>query len=217
MRKTAIPETSSRRERQIRRKRSEILAAAARVFAAKGFSAATTKDIAAEADIGESTLYNYVESKREIMLAILDDSAELFDEYFQEASAVASREAFVEFVDRTIDLFTGRALFMRTLIGEAWIDDDILQNYVTARLSKISGVLATFFSKQMQAGLFRRVDPRMLARLAMGMFFSLVIPIARGVQLVPSPRERKALAETMVSVLIDGVNAQHAGRRTAKG
>ena len=212
MQKTAIHRSSTRRGRQIQRRRDEILAAAARVFAAKGFSAATTKDIANEADIGESTLYNYVDSKRDIMLAILDQATQLFDADFQQASTVASREAFVEFVDHTIDLFTTRALFMRTLIGEAWIDDDILQDYLTPRLGRISEVLTAFFSKEIRAGLFRRVDPRMVARLAMGMFFSLVIPIARGVQPPPSSRERRALAETMVSVLIDGVHAQPARR-----
>ncbi len=210
MQKNAIHDPSRRRERQIRRKREEILAAAARVFAAKGFSAATTKDIANEADIGESTLYNYVESKREIMLAILDESAQLFDADFQQASALASREAFVEFVDRTIDLFTKRALFMRTLTGEAWIDDDILDNYVTARLRRIAEVLTAFFSEEIRAGLFRPIDPKLVSRLAIGMFFSLVLPVARGTEPPPNASQRRALAENMVSVLIDGVHAKHA-------
>jgi AcrR family transcriptional regulator len=207
MQKTALNQATRRRERQVQRKKEEIQAAATRVFAAKGFSAATTKDIANEADIGESTLYNYFDSKREIMLAILDDYKQLFDADFQEATALASREAFVELVDRTIDLFTSRVFFIRTLIAEAWIDNDILQNYGSVRLRQISGILRDFFSKEIKSGLFRPIDPQLASRLAMGMFFSLVIPVVRGVEPAPKPEDRRALAEAMVSVLIEGIHS----------
>jgi AcrR family transcriptional regulator len=207
MQKTTLNQASGRRERQVQRKKEEIQAAATRVFAAKGFSATTTKDIANEADIGESTLYNYFESKREIMLAILDDYKQLFDADFREATALASREAFVELVDRTIDLFTSRVFFIRALIAEAWIDNDILENYGSVRLRRISGILRDFFSKEIESGLFRPIDPQLAARLAMGMFFSLVIPVVRGVEPAPKPEDRRALAEAMVSVLIEGIHS----------
>lgn len=195
----------TRRERQAQRKKGEILAAATRVFAVKGFAGATTKDIAREVDIGESTLYNYFESKREIMLAILDEYKQVFDADFHEASELRNREAFVDLVDRTIDLFTSRAAFTRALIAEAWVDDDVLENYVVPRLRQISGLLQGFFAERAEAGSFRPVDSQLVARLALGMFFSLVIPVARGAEAPPPPEKRRALAEAMVSVLIDGV------------
>ncbi len=207
MQKNVLNQTSTRRERQVQRKKEEILGAATRVFASKGFSAATTKDIANEADIGESTLYNYFDSKREIMLAIMDQYKQLFDADFREATSLASREAFVELVDKTIDLFTTRVFFIRTLLAESWIDNDILENYVTPRLQQISGILGDFFSKETKAGAFRLIDSRLVSRLAMGMFFSLVIPVARGTEPAPSPKDRRVLAEAMVSVLIDGIHS----------
>jgi AcrR family transcriptional regulator len=209
MQKTPLNQASTRRKRQVQRKKQEILAAATRVFAAKGFSAATTKDIANEADIGESTLYNYFDSKREIMLAIMDEYKQLFDADFREATALASRQAFVELIDKTIDLFTSRVFFIRALVAEAWIDNDILENYVMARLRQIAGILGGFFSKEIEAGLFRPIDPQLVSRLAMGMFFALVIPMARGVETAPTHQARRALAEAMVSVLIDGIQSPH--------
>ncbi len=126
-----------------------------------------------------------------------------------EATALASREAFVDLVDKTIDLFTSRAFFIRALVAEAWIDNDILENYGTVRLRQISGILGDFFSKEIKAGLFRPIDPQLASRLAMGMFFALVIPVVRGVEPPPAPKERRALAEAMVSVLIDGIHSQN--------
>ena len=207
MQKIVLTHASTRRERQVQRKKEEIITAATRVFAAKGFSAATTKDIANEADIGESTLYNYFDSKREIMLAILEDYKRLFDADFHEATALPGRAAFVELVDRTIDVFTSRIFFIRALIAEAWIDDDILENYVTARLKQISRILSDFFSKGIETGLFRSIDPQLVSRFAMGMFFSLVVPAVRGVEPPPNSEDRHALAEALVSVLIDGIHS----------
>jgi len=204
---TKLKQVLTRRKRQIQRKKDEILLASTRVFAAKGFSATTTRDIANEADMGESTLYNYFTSKREIMLALLNQYGQLFDADFQEASTLASPAAFVDLIDRTIELFTSRATFMRALIGEAWIDDDILENYVMARLRQIYDVLMEFFSREIKSGVFRPVDPQLVSRFAMGMFFSLVIPVVRGAEPTPTPEARRALAEAMVSVLIEGIHS----------
>ncbi len=116
------------------------------------------------------------------MLAIMDDYKRLFDADFREATSLASRDAFVELVDRTMGLFTTRVFFIRALLAEAWIDNDILENYVMPRLQQLSEVLGDFFLKQTKAEVFRSIDPQLVSRLAMGMFFSLMIPIVRGVR-----------------------------------
>src|SRR5215468_10261708 len=50
---------------------SGILEAARKVFAQKGFSAATVDDIAASAGVAKGTIYLYYESKRDIYFAAL--------------------------------------------------------------------------------------------------------------------------------------------------
>lgn len=64
------PTRQGRRQRRVARRRQEILAAAARVFARKGYAGATTKEIAEEADVAEGTLYNYFGGKRDILRAV---------------------------------------------------------------------------------------------------------------------------------------------------
>jgi len=53
-------------------RRNQILDAATKVFAGKGFHATTIKDIAREAGIADGTIYNYFENKTALMLGILD-------------------------------------------------------------------------------------------------------------------------------------------------
>jgi AcrR family transcriptional regulator len=200
--------SSTRRDRQIQRKRQEILAAATQVFARKGFASTTTKDIANEADLGESTLYNYFESKRDILLAILEENHVLFDTLFEMTQGLANRNSLIELFDRTLEIFSERIFFLRTILSEAWVDNDVLNNYVVLRLKQASQLIEDFIAIQIKAGVFRPIDPAMGSRLALGMFFSLVLPALRGIEPPPSPQQRQAWAESVVSFLLDGIRTR---------
>ena len=54
------------------RKREDIVAAAARVFAAKGFTGTLIADIAREAGIGKGTIYEYFRSKEELFFGVFE-------------------------------------------------------------------------------------------------------------------------------------------------
>lgn len=53
-------------------RRNQILDAAIKVFAQKGFHPATIKDVAKEAGIADGTIYNYFKNKHDLMLGILE-------------------------------------------------------------------------------------------------------------------------------------------------
>jgi len=59
-----------RKEREKEQRRHQIIAAARRAFYKKGFTKATMKDIANEAELGFGTLYLYFKNKEELYAAI---------------------------------------------------------------------------------------------------------------------------------------------------
>jgi AcrR family transcriptional regulator len=61
----------SRRERRATARRQQILDGAAGVFAEKGFARATTKEIAQSADVSEGTIYNYFDSKADLLIGLM--------------------------------------------------------------------------------------------------------------------------------------------------
>lgn len=72
-----------RRERAKREKRERLVKAARELFAAKGFTATTTSEIAARADIGAGTLFLYVRSKEELLVTVFhEDMGRVRDEAF---------------------------------------------------------------------------------------------------------------------------------------
>jgi len=66
------PVKQSRRERQAAQTRQEVLDAAARLFADRGFAATSIKDIAAEAGVAVQTIYSSVGSKGVLLRTVAD-------------------------------------------------------------------------------------------------------------------------------------------------
>jgi AcrR family transcriptional regulator len=60
--------------------RADILQAAAQIFSKKGYHAASMQDIAAAVHLQKASLYHHVDSKQEILLAILDKTLDLLIE-----------------------------------------------------------------------------------------------------------------------------------------
>lgn len=54
----------------------DIVEAAAKVFQEKGFAAASLEDIAAEVGMWKGSLYHYIDSKEELLLAVVKEPAE---------------------------------------------------------------------------------------------------------------------------------------------
>jgi len=67
---TVESQRPSRRERERDRRRAEILDAAGRVFAARGFATATMDDVATESELSKGTLYLYFENKEALFLSL---------------------------------------------------------------------------------------------------------------------------------------------------
>ncbi|WNM24340.1 helix-turn-helix domain-containing protein [Demequina capsici] len=66
----ATSQTEGRRERNKREKRDRIFAAAAELFAERGFEDVTTQQIAERADVGAGTLFRYAATKGELFLMV---------------------------------------------------------------------------------------------------------------------------------------------------
>jgi TetR/AcrR family fatty acid metabolism transcriptional regulator len=202
------PRFSARRQRRIAQRRQEIMAAAARVFAEKGYANTTTREIADEVDMAEGTLYNYFDGKREVLLAIFSDAEALIETILLEGEKLEGREAMIEMFERGLSISESRLPFTRILLTEAMVDDSVLQEFVWDLLQRTHRRLEMYITERIAAGAFRAIDPGLCARAALGMFFGIIAPIIRGIQPPPSPEQRRVLAVTAVDLLLDGLRAR---------
>jgi AcrR family transcriptional regulator len=91
---------AGRRERNKQEKRTRLIAAARRLFARKGFDAATMQDIAQAADLGLGTLYLYAPSKEDLLILV---SREELETHFE--AAFAARLPGAPLLERLVRLF----------------------------------------------------------------------------------------------------------------
>jgi AcrR family transcriptional regulator len=201
--KNSAPE-STRRERRITRKRAEILEAAARLFAQKGYGNTSTKDIAGAADVGESTLYGYFQGKNEILHAILAQKKDEMDSFLARIDRIEDRDSLVALIDEALNLWLSRLSFTRTLATEVWTDATIFQA-VGSRVGRVHGLVKNYLDRRIRAGDFKPADTRRLASLILGMFFGIALPILLEMEPLPAPARRRASAEMMADLLIHGI------------
>ena len=195
----------TRRDRRINRQKEEILQAAGSVFSEKGYASSTIHDIAIKADIGDGTIYNYFPGKREILLTIAGKQTEAINRLFVSTEKVDTPEDLVRIVQKSFDIMLEQSSYTRIMISEALVDDEFLNKYVIQRLRNVVLFTRVFIEERVKSHDFHPVDPEMAAQAFVGAFAGLILPALRGVLPGPSSKQRRKMAETLVSLFAFGL------------
>jgi AcrR family transcriptional regulator len=100
-------------------RRTQILDAATRVFANKGFNRATIRDVARDAGVADGTIYNYFANKTDLLFGLLD---RLNDTERRPASLTQAAEA--PFGDSFRDYFRA---YLRERVEALWFNADLFR------------------------------------------------------------------------------------------
>lgn len=118
----SLTEGSGQKQQRSRVRRAEILKAATRVFAREGIARARIADIAAEAGVPLSSVYDYFVDKEDVAYALpITHMAKFFAEFAEKAGAKATaRERLHLFLWLTVDFARRNQEWARTLYLEIW-------------------------------------------------------------------------------------------------
>jgi AcrR family transcriptional regulator len=114
--------TSSRKQDRSKRTEQQILKAAVRVFSRDGISRSRIADIAAEAGISTSTLYEYYTSKEDLAYDVpLEQLALFYDEYSREiAGKTSAADRLYSYLALLPDFVRQHAEWARLFYLEIW-------------------------------------------------------------------------------------------------
>jgi AcrR family transcriptional regulator len=188
-----ISHPEARRNRRVLRQRKAIMDAAADLFARSGYQGTSIKDIAAAVDLGESTLYGYFPGKQEILMAILSQQVELVDSLLVDLKDLKDRPSFVNLIDLIMEKIISNLIYNRVLFAEAWLNDEVLKVFVITRWQPVMNILKDFIEEKTADGIFRPINPQLAARMIMATFIGALLPVLRGIEPPPSPRQRHIL------------------------
>lgn len=154
-------EGSALKQDRSRARRTEIVSAAVRIFARDGIARARIADIAAEAGVPLSSLYDYYGTKEDIAYAVpIKHMSEFFSEFAQKAQAMSTARARLHlFLWLTADFARRNKDWARMLYLEVW--PSVLVDRARVRMSLDDyGLLVVELIHQGERDAEWPVDPR---------------------------------------------------------
>lgn len=182
-------------------KKELLFAAAAQVFAEKGFHTAKVEEIAQLAGVGKGTVYEYFSSKEKLFIEMLENGLQCFRRKYKEATAgertatgklAAFIDCFFEFHRQNphVGRITG------TNPGQWWPD---LRSQLIAMQQTLQGDVANIINEGIRSGEFRAFDSGLAAQMFLGMVFSFGGPF------FSEEWDTDKIKEEMLAILIHGM------------
>lgn len=181
--------------------RQELLAAAKKVLAEKGYHNTKVADIAAAADIGVGTFYLYYPTKDALFLELVDVTARLLKEHLEHARAQAedhidklreAHRAFFAFAEANREVF-------KIIFGHGNSFHELLRRvYAMFVAEAVENVTAGI-----QHGVFRPLHPETVANALVGMFAQVA---SWWIEQEQPPAA--VMADTMTDLILHGLALQ---------
>ena len=150
--------------------RDEILEAAAQIFSQKGFHAASMQDIAQAVNLQKASLYHHVNSKQEILVAILDQALDLLTEHLE--SVIAQPLPPDEKLSQAILAYLQVMLDHRDLAAVLLLEHRSLepeyQSRHIPRRDRFERLWRDLIQEGLEQGAFCCTDPGLAARAVLG-------------------------------------------------
>ena len=197
--RTTLSETEN--ETEVR-----ILKAAQRLFARRGYSGTTTRDLAQAAGVAEGTLFRHFESKKAILVQVATEGwVEILTDLLTELSEMASYKAIGQVMRRRMGNLTRNADMMRVCFMEAQFHPELREQIQGEVIAKMTDVTEAFFQTAMDRGIYRPMNPRVVARIFLGMFAIAGFSQSTLGDEASSPKSMQELAEGLTDIFLNGV------------
>jgi AcrR family transcriptional regulator len=163
--------TLGRKDRERLARRRDILHAARKVFARRGYKDATLEEIAEQAEFAKGTLYNYFQSKedifREIILLLMEDI-----EHIAQTAVNAggdAREVLFRYAREAIDYYKKHEdmlkIAVREMVHVRMENDENHMTHLLKRVNRLESILAGALRKDIRQKKVVHEDPEDLAQI----------------------------------------------------
>jgi AcrR family transcriptional regulator len=150
--------------------RDQILDAAAQIFSQKGFHAASMQDIAAAVNLQKASLYHHVNSKQEILVALLDRALDLLIDEMQSVLDLPlppDQKLPLAIQAYLLAMLTHRDLAVVLLLEHRSLDAAHHARHIPRR-DRFEQLWRDLIQEGQQTGVFYCADPAMASRALLG-------------------------------------------------
>ncbi len=186
--------------------RSRILQTALRLFARKGYDGTTTKDLAAGANVAEGTLFRHFSNKKAILIEVATSGwVEILTDLLTELSEMGSYEAVAQVMRHRMLNMRDNANLLRVCFIEAQYHPELRERIQSEVIIKMTDVAEAFFETAMEKGIYRKMNPKIVAQVFLGMF--AIAGFSEETIITPdaSPKALQEMAEGIADIFLHGV------------
>jgi len=196
------------RQQLIEARRNQILDAAARVFADRGYHRATTKHIAQQAGVSEGTIYNYFDSKGDLLIGIVKrlSSVDTMGTELAEALNEDARAALLAIARYRMAMIDRDFETVQAVLPEMLVNAGLRGQFYDQFARPTAVLLEQYMQSRVKLGAMRSVDAPLVVRSVQGMFIGLMLLRILGDDLLT--KHWNDLAEVVVGVLLDGLDVK---------
>lgn len=200
--------------------RADILAAARKVFAQRGFSGASVREVAGAARVNKAMIYYHFRDKADLYRAVLSNSFDVMERIWDHAvfkgNAPARRkirkyiESFIRLEQKNEELRKILAMEFTT----TGVKRDNLKWIAKQYVAKNHVALAQIFEAGMKSGELRKMDPHMAVEALIGMIIHLFIyiPFAPFIQEKKVTMSALKLGAFVTELFFNGLSAQKSAK-----
>ena len=179
-----------------RNSRADVIAAAGRLFAQRGYHGTSMRDLGKELGLLGSSLYSHVDSKQDLLVEVVREGARLFEDSAQKALAVEGDASMrlKALIAGHVDVVLDNLDVARTFLNEARMLDPDQRSRVLSARDHYEGAFRSVVAAGVADGSFKNeVDPK----TASIFILSILNAIERWYRL-DGPLDRAGLVDQLV-------------------
>lgn len=184
------------------RSREDVVQAAGRLFAARGFHGTSMRDLGEELGLLGSSLYSHVDSKEQLLVEVVENGAALFQALADSVakSTRAPDQRVADLIRGHVGIITEHQEQSATFLNEARFLPGQSRTTIVAMRDRYEATFREVIADGIKAGAFRRQNPA----LASIMVLSVLNALTRWYR-PAGPLTGSEIAEAMVEFVMDGL------------
>jgi len=203
----------SRKEREFQARRQEILEAATRLFAQKGYHGASMSEIANEAEFSTGSLYNFFRNKEELYFTLLEEKIEALGSQINVVleSRGGVEEKLASFLTKVLSFFETERDFFR-IFSEQRTQFELsakgqFADVIHDKYEKYLGGMVLLMEQGIKEGLFMPLNPAELALMFLGIMNTILFLYVNS----PEPYNLQDKSGQILDVFFNGTRKRAVG------
>jgi AcrR family transcriptional regulator len=189
--------------------RTKILQAALQLFARQGYDGTTTKDLAKSAGVAEGTLFRHFANKKAILIEVATAGwIDILTDLLTELSEMGSYKAVSQVMKRRMLHMRKNSDLMRVCFVEAQYHPELRESIQAEVITKMTEVAEAFFETAMEKGIYRQMNPKIVAQVFLGIFAIAGFSEQTIIDPNASPKAMQEMAEGISDIFLHGVLKQ---------